>query len=83
MPIYEFRCESCGHEFELLIMHRDEIGEARCPKCQSPECSKLMSTANMAVSGSSSHKSDGGPNMTQHTCDTGTCMSCTLPGYER
>ena len=30
MPIYEYACQSCGHEFELLIRG----GEApHCPEC--------------------------------------------------
>ena len=50
MPIHEFRCESCGYEFELLIMTKAEMEAVRCPKCQSPECNKLMSAANVSVS---------------------------------
>lgn len=30
MPIYEYACEACGHEFELLI--RGET-TPRCPDC--------------------------------------------------
>lgn len=40
MPIYEYRCESCAHEFETLVR-----GEARpsCPECDSLELERLMS----------------------------------------
>ena len=31
MPIYEFICESCRHEFETLVTCVG--GEAPCPKC--------------------------------------------------
>ncbi|NNF27924.1 MAG: zinc ribbon domain-containing protein [Gemmatimonadetes bacterium] len=40
MPIYEYRCEGCAHEFETLVR-----GEARpaCPECASEELERLMS----------------------------------------
>lgn len=40
MPIYEYRCEKCGCDFEELV-----FGDAvpPCPKCASPETHKLMS----------------------------------------
>jgi putative FmdB family regulatory protein len=31
MPIYEFKCKSCGKEFEALFMPSDTA--ANCPKC--------------------------------------------------
>lgn len=32
MPIYEYACKSCGHEFEELVAsHRDQA--PACPKC--------------------------------------------------
>ncbi|MFA4943828.1 MAG: zinc ribbon domain-containing protein [Lentisphaeria bacterium] len=32
MPIYEYRCAACGHEFEKLIMRPADLPE-RCPAC--------------------------------------------------
>jgi len=31
MPIFEFKCHQCGHEFEALFMPSDT--EAKCPLC--------------------------------------------------
>jgi putative FmdB family regulatory protein len=40
MPIYEFRCEQCGAEFEELT----EAGaEARCPVCGSERAMRVYS----------------------------------------
>jgi putative FmdB family regulatory protein len=40
MPIYEFRCEQCGAEFEELT----EAGaEAKCPVCGSDRTRRLYS----------------------------------------
>ena len=33
MPVYEYACPSCGHEFELLARSLSERDATRCPKC--------------------------------------------------
>ena len=40
MPLYEYKCEQCGHAFEKLVMHHDV--QVRCPNC-SGTVRKLMS----------------------------------------
>ena len=40
MPIYEYSCEKCGHEFEELVF--DDAAPV-CPHCGSRETHKLMS----------------------------------------
>ncbi len=40
MPIYEYVCSSCRHEFETLV-RGDEKPE--CPECGGQQLSKLMS----------------------------------------
>jgi len=32
MPIYEYTCKDCSHEFEALVYGREK---AECPKCHS------------------------------------------------
>ena len=32
MPLYQYRCPKCGHDFELLTTI-DKRNEACCPKC--------------------------------------------------
>jgi len=41
MPIYEFRCDDCGEEFEELIL--GSRNSVKCPKCSSRNCTKKMS----------------------------------------
>ena len=43
MPIYEFVCEKCGHEFEELVMSSGNK-KIICPKCNKSKVKKLMST---------------------------------------
>lgn len=40
MPIYEYSCNACSHEFELLIRGQDQ---AQCPECESDDLKKLLS----------------------------------------
>ena len=47
MPTFEFLCESCGREFEELVLRRDEV--IKCPGCGSERARRLMSA--FAVTG--------------------------------
>jgi putative FmdB family regulatory protein len=40
MPIFEYRCESCGHEFETLVLKGTVPA---CPACKSETLEKLLS----------------------------------------
>lgn len=43
MPLFDFRCRSCGHEFEALVRPSD--AEAReCPACHGRDLEQLLST---------------------------------------
>ncbi len=84
MPIHEFKCNSCHHIFEMLIMNKDEISELRCPKCMSPEIDKLMSAANFSVDSSATSSSgSSAPSVQSHTCGTGSCTTFELPGHKK
>jgi putative FmdB family regulatory protein len=43
MPIHEFACAPCGKTFEELIIRKSDEAEVRCPACQSPDVSRLIS----------------------------------------
>ena len=45
MPIYDFKCKSCGHEFEGLVLPARE--EPACPQCHAKDLERLIS--NFAV----------------------------------
>lgn len=54
MPIYEYRCDSCGAEFEQLSFTAAEQAAVRCKSCDSSEVTKLVSGAAVHMGGSSS-----------------------------
>jgi len=43
MPIYEFHCEKCGKDAEILVRSSDWKG-TKCPHCSSTRLSKKFST---------------------------------------
>ena len=51
MPIFEYICQQCQHEFEALIFGRDK---AACPKCQSKKLSPQLSVFAVSAKGGSS-----------------------------
>ncbi len=55
MPIYEFDCHDCGDNFESLVMSFTKIGGVTCPKCESENIQKKIST--FAVKGNSTGSS--------------------------
>jgi putative FmdB family regulatory protein len=57
MPIYEYRCASCGHELEALQKLSD-APLAECPACHKPELKKLVSAAGFQLKGSGWYVTD-------------------------
>ncbi|MCB0154375.1 MAG: zinc ribbon domain-containing protein [Anaerolineae bacterium] len=46
MPIYEYRCQSCGQQFEKFFRSMRQVAaEVRCPACQGNEVQRLVSAA--------------------------------------
>lgn len=43
MPIYEFRCENCGHRFSLLVGVNDR-DKVTCPRCRSRDVQQLVTS---------------------------------------
>jgi len=57
MPIYEYRCEACGHELEAL----QKVSEAPltdCPACGRPALKKLISAAGFRLKGGGWYETD-------------------------
>jgi len=57
MPIYEYRCTSCGHEKEVLQKLSDPP-LTECPACGKSTLGKLMSAAGFHLKGSGWYASD-------------------------
>lgn len=46
MPIYEYECLACGHQFEYLVLATSPA--ATCPSCQGKELKTLISMCTMS-----------------------------------
>lgn len=57
MPIFEYRCDDCGHQFEELISRSDS--SVNCEKCESSEITKLFSSFATRVAAGSVNCSTG------------------------
>ena len=89
MPFYEYRCGSCGHEFEAMQkMSDDPLTD--CPVCEKTELAKLVSAAGFRLKGGGWYETDfkGGSkkNVAEsgdakssdgHSCGTGSCSACS------
>ena len=69
MPIFEYVCKECQHEFEALVFGQQK---AECPKCQSKKLEPQLSV--FAVSA----KSGAQPSMSAGPC--GSCGDARGPG---
>jgi putative FmdB family regulatory protein len=57
MPIYEYRCDNCGHELERM----QKISEpplTDCPQCGQPALRKLISAAAFRLKGGGWYETD-------------------------
>jgi len=43
MPIYEYRCQTCGRQFEKIRRMADADKELECPDCQSKRVERTVS----------------------------------------
>jgi putative FmdB family regulatory protein len=66
MPIFEYVCQQCNHQFEAIVLGTQK---AACPKCESKRLSQQLSS--FAVGGEKSRE-PAGPS-------GGACGSCGDP----
>ncbi len=57
MPLYEYRCDACGHEFEALQKMSDEP-LIHCPACDDATLRKLVSAAGFRLKGDGWYETD-------------------------
>jgi len=77
MPIFDYACKECDHEFEALVFGNDK---AECPKCHSKKLTRQLSVFAVSSKGASASASSRG------AC--GSCGdprgpgSCSLPNMD-
>jgi putative FmdB family regulatory protein len=66
MPIFEYICKECDHQFEALIYGKEK---AECPKCHSKKLTTQLSVFAVSAKGASTSSAQAGP-----------CGSCSSSG---
>lgn len=63
MPIFEYKCNNCGHVFEKIVFttivdkHKNTLN---CPKCNAANSKKLISKSSFKLIGSGFYANDYG-----------------------
>lgn len=73
MPIYEYKCESCGGGYEQMRRMADADTNLECPTCKSQEVNRRLSSF-ATTSGSPDRAAmRGGGNCGMGACAGGQC----------
>jgi putative FmdB family regulatory protein len=67
MPLFEYKCQDCGTQFETVVFDRRRI--VTCKKCHSSRVQKLISVFAVA----------GGSRSETAALEPGPCTSCGAP----
>lgn len=61
MPMYEYACRACGHQFEKLVKTFDAAKEAaECPSCHSKQTGRELSVFAVGADGAKAPAPTGG-----------------------
>jgi putative FmdB family regulatory protein len=76
MPMFEYKCQQCGHVMEVLQKSRNATKQT-CTECGSPDTKKLLSGFAVGQSRPSSAACDTCP--TASACGGGMCPGGACP----
>lgn len=72
MPLYEYRCATCAHRFEVLQRLGDDADGLACPRCGAARVERQLSTfAARGASSGSGGESLAGAGCGRPACGTG------------
>ena len=75
MPIYEYHCNDCNHNFEYLVFGKDAPG--KCPECDGKQFVRLMSACGFVSKGSSGETISASAGASSCSgCSATSCSSC-------
>lgn len=57
MPLYEYRCKNCGHQFEIQQSFAEDSLTV-CPDCGEPQLRKVFQPVGITFKGSGFYKND-------------------------
>jgi putative FmdB family regulatory protein len=72
MPIFEYKCDSCGTKFEKLLRRSDDLNALSCPDCGEKHLSQQYSTF--------AARANGSPEPQAGSCPSGMCSNPGMCG---
>lgn len=78
MPIYAYKCSSCGHA-EDVMQKMSDAPLTTCPACGQETFAKQLSAAGFQLKGNGYYATDfkNKPAAPSPACGTGACPACT------
>ncbi|MGQ9568352.1 MAG: FmdB family zinc ribbon protein [Anaerolineae bacterium] len=77
MPIYEYRCDQCGAEFQELRPMTQADAPVRCPRCGGDKAHRLLSLFAARSRSSSGETVSVGGSSSCSTCKATSCAGCS------
>ena len=75
MPIYEYRCDTCGHQKDHLQKMSDPP-LSTCPACGSETYAKMLSAAGFQLKGSGWYATDFKNGQPPAKTESPACQAC-------
>ena len=54
MPMYDYKCKSCGYKFDKLVSFSASEKNIECPECKKQDSEKLLCAPNISNGGNGS-----------------------------
>lgn len=78
MPIYEYRCSSCGAQKDVMQKISD-LPLTKCPECAQETFAKQISAAGFQLKGNGYYATDF-KNKPAAQCEPSACAACPAAG---
>jgi putative FmdB family regulatory protein len=75
MPIYEYRCTSCGMQKDVMQKMSEAMQVMACPECGQQTFSKQLSAAGFQLKGNGYYVTDF-KDKPKPQCEAGACSAC-------
>jgi len=76
MPIYEYRCQDCSYQFELLRRMVEANEAAACPHCESRKTTKVIVNVNAFIGSGVDRRSVASGCGACASASSSACSSC-------
>lgn len=76
MPIYEYICKDCKHEFEALVRNSTSLPAEGCPECHSLNLQRKLSTFAAKTPTRTAHECPHNVDCPKVSHPSGCCCGC-------